>query len=85
MGTFTYPHFFPVVVGVAPDKIKTLHPLDMRALCEAFKELTGIDPLQDGVTAHKVFQNGAWRRQGRLALSDASGNKARGVNISNEP
>ncbi len=42
----TYPRCFPIIVGSAPDKVKTFSSDDVAMLLEAFHRLTHIDPLQ---------------------------------------
>lgn len=59
---FVYPLYPIVIVGMRPDKIKQLSPLDVRALVAAFKELTGVDPLVEGVQAYRVYDEGKWRK-----------------------
>lgn len=72
MGIYTYPHFpEPVIVGIAPGLMKTLHPLDLQALCQAFKMLTGVDPLMVGAAPlHKTWAHmeNTLAKAGRLEL-----------------
>ena len=42
---YLYPKFQSAVVGLAPDKMKTLSPEDMEALCDAFYMLTRTEAL----------------------------------------
>lgn len=76
MGVFTYPYYHTGLVGVSPAELKTLHPLDMRALVEAFRELTGVDPLVKGVSAHQIMNARNTAKDGELkatAIATATG------------
>lgn len=60
MTVLTYPKFDFVIVGINEGKLKQLSPLDMQALVDAFKELTGVDPLADGVKPFQVMKARAY-------------------------
>lgn len=40
-----YPQFHATVVGLSPSLMKHLHPSDLKALVECFKQHTGVDVL----------------------------------------
>ena len=40
-----YPYFQSTPVGLSPRNMKMFLPEDLKALCEAFRQLTGMDPL----------------------------------------
>jgi hypothetical protein len=71
MTTFTYPHWHPTMAGIRPDKIKQFGSLDVAALAAAFKELTGVDPLADGVQVYAVYDEGRWRKEGPARFATA--------------
>ena len=57
MGVKTYPWPQDLIVGLSPDKMRIVAPLESRALFRAFQLLTGVDPLTPGLKIHDVLRD----------------------------
>ena len=56
-----YPKYFPTVVGLSPSTMKHVKPADLKALCEAFLELTTVEPLHPSASIAEAWE--AWRKK----------------------
>jgi len=65
-----YPRCFPTIVGLSPSRMKTLRQEDVMALCEAFRQLTGCNPLGPVLIAE------AWRNFQLKTMPERAGARA---------
>ena len=53
---FTYPHWHETMAGIDAGTVKQFTSRDVKAMAEAFKMLTGVDPLAKGAKVDEVWQ-----------------------------
>jgi hypothetical protein len=69
--------YHTAIVGLSPSKLCQFTPEDMRALCEAFRELTGVDPLHDTTAPAAVWD--AMKQGARVTMRDPKFDKLVGL------